>query len=866
LIPKLNSRQHFRLGLVGLSPLLVVLFATTVAAQQPQRRLDDPDDQEDLNRELWEFARKTPYEDVLPYVAAAQRASLTKQTSEVELPNGWRIAPAGTQVEVGRLPYEAVFFAGKVVVLNTGYYYPKDTEPQEVSIVDVATARVVKTLRINSLFPSAVVGSDGYLYISGGYDQRVYRVNQQFDIVREYKVNGFTGGLAFIDGAKLAVGYMATKNEKGSYVHGRLAILDTNSGAIEREADVGYFPYAVRFLNEKLYVTLVGEHKLLVVGSDLKLIRSIDVGRNPQEMCSDGKSLYVVNTSSDSLSVLDARRDRILRTINLARPGSRFGAAPTSCVVSGGRLYVTLAGTNAVAVLNKTSGRTIALIPTGWYPTRVMANDNQLLVLSAKGIRSRHPNPNGPQADGDGRGGEYVLTLLKGSLSIIDERDINRNAARWTMQVNSGSPIFSSPLGFKLPIRHVFYIIKENRTYDQVLGDLGRGNGDPKLTLFGEAYSPIHHQLAREFVTLDNFFVNGEVSVLGHAYTTAGYASPFFQWIANLQYSTRWKGYGYATSPAVEAPVYLWDRLNEKKVDYRFYGEEYFLANRSYRILVDLFGSNSELAKKAYERSLSGSGSFAERGRAFYNLTKAFYGKADTREAAFDLLGQTEFTNALSSILVGDSSLATALNQNPSLRRQFADLLYHYPPNFPTWDLAQSDLERVRAWKTDFEKQLKSGRVPQLEYIWLPNDHTDGSNSKILDPFQFMAQNDAALGHVLDTISHSSIWKDSLVLVVEDDTQNGPDHVDATRTIAFAAGPYVKRGAVVSDRYDQLSMLRTIEILLGLEPMNLNDRMAAPMFGIFTNKPDFHPFAPAKISEQLSEADRQRYRQLASPE
>ena len=210
--------------------------------------------------------------------------------------------------------------------------------------------------------------------------------------------------------------------------------------------------------------------------------------------------------------------------------------------------------------------------------------------------------------------------------------------------------------------------------------------------------------------------------------------------------------------------------------------------------------------------------------------------------------------------------MADAIHQTPSLRRQFADLLYHYPLNFPTWDLALSDLERVRAWKADFEKQVKFGRVPQLEYIWLPNDHTDGSQSKILDPYQFMAQNDAALGHVVETVSHSSIWKDSLILVVEDDTQNGPDHVDATRTIAFAAGPYVKRGTVVSDRYDQLSMLRTIEILLGLEPMNLNDRMAAPMFGLFTNKPDYHAFGPAKISDQLSEADRQRYQQLVGPE
>src|SRR5216684_5091702 len=240
-----------------------VALSIAVAAQQPQRRLDDPEDQEDLNRELWEFARHTPYESIASYIASAQRVSRAKQTNEVELPTGWRIAPAGAQVEVGRLPYEAVFFAGKMVVLDTGYYYPKEEEPQEVSIVDVQTARVVKTLRINSLFPSAVVGADGNLYISGGYDQKVYRVNQQFEIDREFKVNGFAGGLAFIDGTRLAVGYMAIRNEKGSYVAGKLAILDTASGAMEREVDLGYFPYAMRFLRDRLYVTLLGEDKLL---------------------------------------------------------------------------------------------------------------------------------------------------------------------------------------------------------------------------------------------------------------------------------------------------------------------------------------------------------------------------------------------------------------------------------------------------------------------------------------------------------------------------------------------------------------------------------------------------------------------------
>jgi hypothetical protein len=213
--------------------------------------------------------------------------------------------------------------------------------------------------------------------------------------------------------------------------------------------------------------------------------------------------------------------------------------------------------------------------------------------------------------------------------------------------------------------------------------------------------------------------------------------------------------------------------------------------------------------------------------------------------------------------LTGDQSFAQAVRRDDKLRRRFADYLYHYPFNFRSWDLKYSDLDRVNAWKQDFEAQLRSGRVAQLSYIWLPNDHTDGVKTKLLNPYQFVAQNDAALGRVVEIISHSPIWKDSLILVVEDDSQNGPDHVDATRTTAFAAGPYVKRGAVVSDRYDQLSMLRTIELALGLKSLNSAEQLAAPMFGIFTQTPDSKPFVPTEPSRHLSPLDRQTYLQLA---
>jgi len=841
--------------------LLLLVFAITPAQYAQQRRVDDPDDQDDLNRELWEFARKTPYDSILPYIAAAQKDSKAREIAEVELPNGWRMAPAGTQVEVGRLPYTFVMFAGKLVVLDTGYYYfPNTKEPQEVSIVDVNTAQVIKSLRINSLFPSAVVAGQ-FLYISGGYDQKIYRVNQQFEIDKEYPLSGFGGGLATIDPEHIAVATMALKNAKGEYVNGRLSVLNTASGKIEKEVDLGYFPYAVKFTAGKLFVTLLGENKLLVFDTYLKLLKTIAVGRTPQEMCSDGRELFVVNTGSDDLTRIDARTVRVNGTISVATKGSVFGTTPSACTVDANRLFVTLAGNNSVAVIDRRTRRQSASIPTAWYPTNVLLNERKLLVANAKGIRVRRPNPEGPQTNKPSRPPGYVLNLLKGSISILPLNDLQRNAAQWTAQVNSASPLFDNKRGFNLPIKHVFYIIKENRTYDQVLGDLGRGNGDPKLTLFGEDISPVHHQLARDFVTLDNFFVNGEISVLGHSFTTSGYASPFTEWFGNVSYSYRWKGYPFGTVPAMMSPVYLWDLLDDARVDYRIYGENYFLFTRAYRIFNELYGADSEIARRFYDKTIAAAAG-EDRGQEFNNLMRPYYGRVNSAEDGYQILGEHAFIVALSQFLTGDDTFARMIARDETLRRRFGAYLSKYPFSYRSWDLKVSDLDRVSEWQKDFDAQLKSGQVAQLHYIWLPNDHTNGTIKDLLDPFQFVAQNDAALGRMLEIISHSSIWKESLVLVVEDDAQNGPDHVDATRTIAFAAGPYVKRDAVVSDRYDQLSMLRTIELVLGLKSLNAAEQLAAPMFGVFTDKPDFTPFVIKRVSDRLVDADRERYHNL----
>jgi YVTN family beta-propeller protein len=833
---------------------------------------DRAEDEDDLNRELWEYARKSPYAEAVRYVAAAQARAQAARVSEAVLPNGWKVAPAGQQVEVGRLPYEAVNFAGRLVVLNNGYY---TGEAQEISIVDTASGQVVKTLRPKrspgtpgSLFPSAEVGADGDLYVSGGFDERVYRVNRQFEIAREYKVEGHAAGLAPVDATHVAVLYLASKDEKNNYASGRLAILNTADGKVERETEAGYFPYAVRYVGGKFYVTVVGENRLRVFDDSLKQVNDIALGRRPQAMTLDGTTLYVPATDSDEVYVVDTRRDAVTAVLHLDRFGSRFGSTPTSCAVDGERIYVTLAGLNAVAVFDKRTRRQLGLVPVGWYPTKVLADGNDLLVLSAKGMRPRRPNPNGPNPVQGGGGPDYVLTLLKGSLSIIPRPQLDANRVAWTSQVLHGSPTFDARSGFKLPIRHVFYIIKENRTYDQILGDLGRGDGDPHLTLFGRDITPNHHALSEQFVTLDNFYANGEISVLGHSFTTSGYASPFLEWLGNAAYSGRYKGYPFGIVPATTSPAYLWDSLDDARVSYRVYGENYFLYTRAYRILAETFGAQSEPVRKFYAKTMRASSENdirIQRGGEFYTFASQYAAQGDTTQGALALLAKPEFVNALSQFLVGDESLSKEINANPALRRRFAEYLSRYAFDYRSWDLTYSDLDRFHVWHEDFERQLKAGRLPRFSYIWLPNDHTNGSDTKIRTPFQFVAQNDAALGKIVEAISHSAAWRDSLILVEEDDAQNGPDHVDATREVALAAGPFVKRGAVVHDRYDQLSALKTVELLLGLRPLNLNDRMAVPMFGLFVARPDFKPYTPTEPSALLTAEDRARYDTLSRP-
>ncbi len=861
-----------RIWTLGVALVLFHFIPLPLAAEVD---LDNPAQETKLNKEIWHFAKGTSYSAMKLYVKQAQAKSQKGRTAEVTLPTGWKIAPAGAQLELGRMPCEALPFAGRLAVLNNGYYRKEDAV---VSFVNLQTNSVEEVLTFHSLFPSATVGLENDLYISGGFDGRVHQVNSDLKRAKTFTLPGYIGGLAAVDDHHLAAVLLLTDEGKGNYEKGSLCLLNTQTGQVEQKLEAGQFPYAVQLVDGKLYVSLEGENEVLVYESkdgQWQKTKALEVGKSPTNLCVDGDRLYVVNTGSDDLSVIDCSSDEVTGKVDLAQHHFRFGAAPTSCAADKTHLYVTLSYLNAVAVLDKAKGRIQGYIPTGWYPTKVALDDSNLYILSAKGIHPRRPNPQlaGPtKPPGET---DYVLTLLHGSLSTIPSIQVPAHLPAWTHQVKQGSPLLNPGKGFDLPIKHIFYVIRENRTYDQVLGDLPKGNGDPKLTVFGRDVTPNLHKMAESFVTLDNFYVDGEISVLGHSFTSSGYASPFLEWLGNVGYADRLgpmdpkdhqkhkNFYPYNSMPGAFSPLYLWDGMDDKGVDYRIYGEDYYLYTKPFRILLDAFGPESALVQKFYDTTLAIAGA-DKRPNDFVLTFQSYWPQVKTLEGAEKTLAEdSKFTSMLSQYYVGDDSLAQELAKSEPLRAKFADFLFRYPFPYMGWDLKVTDMVRAKAWKDDFDEQVKTGKVAQLHYIWLPNDHTSGMDPKSPNPFQYVSENDAAFGFIAETIAKSPVWKDSLIVSVEDDCQNGPDHVDADRTTTFALGPYVKRGVVVSDQYDQESLLKTMEMLLGLDPLNLNDGLAVPMFSIFTDQPDFTPYTAPEPSKQLMDSDLKLYRDLS---
>jgi DNA-binding beta-propeller fold protein YncE len=629
-------------------------------------------------------------------------------------------------------------------------------------------------------------------------------------------------------------------------VIGELDLRPGKNDPAQKGVPGGEYPYDVAFKgNNKGYVSCQRDREIVVL--DLHAAPAI-MGRiktrgQPGKMIlnSSQTALFAVADNSDSVIIFDTAKDRALTEIKTTAPAGMLprmnykGANPTGLALSPDErtLYVTNGGTNSVAVIHLDreldDGRVAGLVPTAWYPNALsVSRDGRFLyVVNAK--TNAGPNPgacrNNFAKSGDrpcALAQQYVWQLEKGALAVIP-RPQNEELKSLTLLVakNNHFPVASQQTGsndvftfLHTRIHHVIYIVKENRTYDQVLGDLEKGNGDPRINLFPDALAPNHHDMARRFVTLDNFYDSGEVSGNGWNWSTAARATDFVERTIPMNYAKRGLGYdveGINRGINVGA-ARAQDRIRGKLED-----------------PDDQLPGSSDVSAPDGPEDDAGAG---------YLWDSALRAKLTVRNYGFfaNLAHYSSTPEGGPAVpLLHDPAAAgvrVAFPANPRLQ-EITD------PYFRSFDMRFADYWRFKEWEREFDEYAKHDNLPDLELLRLPHDHF-GNFSEAQDGVNtvetMMGDNDYALGLVLEKIAHSKYAKDTLLFVIEDDAQNGADHVDAHRSIALVAGPYVKQGAVVSKYFTTVSVLRTIEDVLGIKPLGLNDALQPPMAEVFSTR------------------------------
>ncbi len=719
--------------------------------------------------------------------------SLSNQISSnrIQLPNGWSLSPVGTTLPLGDLPLN-------LVVSSTGKFMAATNNgqgTQSISLIDPSSKKILHEIEIEkSWYGLAFNQAETMLYASGGNDNMIliYDITDsqlaKVDSIvlgQPWPIRISPTGIAIDDEAgKL---FIATKDDSSLYV----ADLVTKESV---KLPLGHEAYACVLSPDRkvLYVSLWGGDKVALVDPErLQITATVDVGSNPNDMTltKDGKFLYVANGNDNSVSVIETTTQKVIEVFSSALfPNSPAGSTTNAVALSEDEelLYIANADNNCLAVFDVEepgNSKSLGFIPTGWYPTSIKVWKNNIWVANGKGATSlanpKGPNPYLKRTDST----QYIGALFKGTLSIVpepgqQELSILSSAVYMNSPYNKeiekiamgeeGNPI-PRKLGDKSPIKHVFYIIKENRTYDQMLGDMPEGNGDSSICLFPQKVTPNHHALAREFVLLDNFYVNAEVSADGHNWSTAAYANDYVEKNWPTSYGDRGGSYDYEGSREIAFPKdgFIWDYCQRAGVTYRSYGE---------------FVSNGKTGLKSLEG--------------------------------------------------------------------------HFDADFPSYNLDISDMVRVERWKHDFDSLISIDAVPSFNTIRLPNDHTYGARLGKPTPRAMVAENDLALGSFIEHLSKSKIWKESAVFVLEDDAQNGPDHVDAHRSIAYVISPFVKKKSVVSRMYSTASMLRTIELILGLPPMSQYDAAATPMWECFTSTPELTGYMVKPATYNLKEMNK----------
>lgn len=711
------------------------------------------------------------------------------------LPNGWKLSPVGRSLPLGDLPLNiAVDKSEKLIaVTNNGQ------SVQSIQLIDPVKEVVLDSKIIDRSWYGLKFSENGRkLYVSGGNSNQlfIYQIsnnqlilNDSISLGAKWPNKISPAGIEIDDtNNKL---YVVTKEDNSLY------IIDLLNKKILKRVLLAGEAYACKLSPDKkiLYISCWGCDVVYFFDTQNATIKNIvQVGDNPNDIVvtKNGSLLYVANANDNSVSVIDTKEKKVIEVLNTALyPDAPSGSTSNAIALDAEEkvLYVANADNNCLSVFDvskKAASKSKGFIPVGWYPTAVKVIGKKIFVANGKGFSSK-ANPYGPDPIGRAqqviyqqgdpnipKTVEYIAGLFKGTLSIIDiPSDIS--SAKLSLQVykntkynkanelstegETGNPI-PSKVGDPSPIKYVFYVIKENRTYDQVLGDVKEGNGDSSLVLFGEKITPNQHALVKEFVLLDNFYVDGEVSADGHNWTMGAYATDYLEknWVTS--YGGRGGSYDAEGNREIanNKGGFIWDQCKKSGVSFRTYGE-----------FADNYKANIPVLKNNF---------------------------------------CTYFTGYNNSV---------------------------------------KDTTRFFQWKRDFDSLLSLGAVPSFNSVRFSNDHTEGLRRGRPTPFAHVADNDYAVGLFIEHLSNSSIWKETAVFIVEDDAQNGADHVDAHRTTAYVAGGFVKRGYVDHTMYSTSSMLRTMELILGIPPMTQFDAAATPMWRCFTpnaNTKSFKAIAP----------------------
>jgi len=727
-------------------------------------------------RAVWLFATLLCVVVVLPVRAAGPHAT------SIRLPNGWQVTPAGTTTPLGTLPLHMVEDPhGRFLAISDGGF-----GALSISIVDEASGQVVSSAPVKAAF-YGLAFSGQTLYASTAFGVESFTVSNSGQI-------SDAGPVGATSNAFGVTGLAATAHRifVADGAHDTVTALDL-TGKVAWTAHVGTWPYAIVTSKDEstLYVSDWTSASVSVVDAATGALKqTIAVGAHPNAelVSADGSSLFVACANDDTVRVIDTASGSVRATIQTAIfPQALPGAIPDGLALSrdGKILLVADAGENAVVAVDLTSSQpaVFGAVPAGWFPTDVVASADgrKLFILDGNGIAG-HANPTFIHSDvvrtATPDDYKYYVANTAGDIEMLNFPDsavlaAGLSAVRWnSAYAPKNSFTRMAPEGL-----HVIYIIKENRTYDEVLGDDPRGNGDAQLAIFGRRITPNIHKLADDFVLLDNFDCDAFVSADGHNWSTAAYSSDYVDKLWPATYSDRRTVDGHSVydyeqeGPASPPGGYLWDDARRNGVSIRDYGE-------------------------------------------------------------FVTLGKD----------------GLAIPSTPSL----AGVI---DPHYRGFDLRYTDQDRVTEWQREFDGYVAHKDLPLLEIVRLPNDHTAATRPGAKTPYAMLADNDYAVGRLVDAVSHSPYWKDTIIFCVEDDAQSGPDHVSDHRAEVLVIGARVKRGLVDHTHYTTSSVLRTIEEILGLPPMSQYDAGATTMFRLQADEPDVKPWVAQRPLVNLNDVN-----------